>query len=98
MLEYQCVFAGKTLEYVDEHESSKRCSRCGKDKPMPHDPRIYRCQNGGLIMDRDENSAVNHDQRFLARLPSTHGRSRAVCGCMHRNSSTCDHTLRTAAR
>ena len=29
MLEYKCVLAGKTLEYVDERESSKRCSRCG---------------------------------------------------------------------
>ena len=85
MLSYKCVLAGKTLEYVDERESSKRCSRCGHTQPMPLYQRTYRCQNGGLVMDRDENSAVNHYQRFFARLPSTHGRSRAVCGCVHRN-------------
>src|ERR1051326_2903049 len=47
-------------------------------------------------MDRDENSAINHYQRLFARLPSTHGRSRAVCGCVHRNGQ-CVTTLRTAA-
>ena len=73
MLEYKCVLAGKTLEYIDERDSSKRCSRCGHLQPMPHNPRTYRCQNGGLVMDRDENSAVTHSQRFFARLPSTHG-------------------------
>ena len=73
MLEYKCVQAGKTLEYVDEHDSSKRCSRCGHLQPMPLWKRTYRCQNCGLVMDRDENSAVNHYQRFFARLPSTHG-------------------------
>ena len=54
-------------------ESSKRCSRCGQLQPMPLWKRTYRCQNCGLVMDRDENSAVNHYQRFFARLPSTHG-------------------------
>ena len=85
MLEYKCVLAQKTLEHVDERESSKRCSRCGHTQPMPLYQRTYRCQNGGLVLDRDENSAVTHYQRFFARLPSTHGRSRAVCGCIHRN-------------
>ena len=88
MLAYKCVQAGKTLAYIDERDSSKRCSRCGHMKPMPLYQRTYRCQYCGLVMDRDENSAVTHYQRFFARLPSTHGRSRAVCGCVHRNSST----------
>jgi putative transposase len=68
MLSYKCALAGKTLEYIDEHDSSKMCSRCGHKQPMPHDPRTYRCQNCGLVMDRDDNSAVNHYQRFFARL------------------------------
>ena len=62
-----------TLAYIDEHASSKRCSRCGHLQPMPHNPRIYRCANCGLGMDRDENSAVNHYHRFFARLVATHG-------------------------
>ncbi len=68
MLEYKCVLAGKTLEYVDERDSSKRCSRCGHKHPMPLYKRTYRCENCGLVMDRDDNSAVNHYQRFFARL------------------------------
>jgi putative transposase len=68
MLTYKCALAGKALEYIDEHDSSKRCSRCGHTHPMPLYQRIYRCQNCGLMMDRDENSAVNHYQRFFARL------------------------------
>ena len=72
MLEYKCVLAGKTLEYIDERDSSKTCSRCGQQH-MPLYKRVYRCQNCGLVVDRDENSAVHHYQRFFARLPSTHG-------------------------
>ena len=68
MLTYKYVLAGKTLEYIDEHDSSKQCSRCGHLQPMPLYKRTYRCQNCGLVMDRDENSAVNHYQRFFARL------------------------------
>ncbi len=68
MLEYKCVLAGKTLEYVDERDSSKTCSRCGHQQPMPLYKRVYRCENCGLVLDRDENSAVNHYQRFFARL------------------------------
>jgi putative transposase len=68
MLTYKCALAGKTLEYVDERDSSKRCSQCGHKQPMPLYQRTYRCQNCGLVMDRDENSAVNHYRRFFARL------------------------------
>jgi transposase len=40
---------------------------------MPLWKRTYRCGTCGLVLDRDENSAVNLRERFLARLPSTHG-------------------------
>ncbi len=36
--------------------------------PMPLYKRTYRCENCGLVMDRDENSAHNILARFLARL------------------------------
>jgi putative transposase len=68
MLTYKCALAGKVLEKVDEHDSSKECSQCGQKQPMPLYKRTYRCQNCGLVMDRDDNSAVNHYQRFVARL------------------------------
>ena len=68
MLTYKWRLSGKVLEIQDESHTSKTCSRCGRKQPMPQNPRTYRCQNCGLVMDRDENSAVNHYQRFFARL------------------------------
>ena len=35
---------------------------------MPLCKRTYRCGNCGLVMDRDENCAINILRRFLARL------------------------------
>jgi transposase len=40
---------------------------------MPLWKRTYRCGNCRLEIDRDENSAVNLRERFLARLVATHG-------------------------
>jgi len=44
------------------------CSGCGTLKDMPLYKRTYHCDTCGLIMDRDENSAVNILHRYLARL------------------------------
>jgi putative transposase len=86
MLRYKCVLYGKELAILDERDTSKMCSSCGKKQAMPLYKRTYRCANTDcrLVMDRDENSAVNMLKRYLARL-GPHGRSRAVCGCFHRN-------------
>ena len=73
MLAYKCQLAGKVLEVIDERDTSKTCSRCGHTQPMPLWKRTYRCGTCGLVMDRDENSAVNIRERFLARLVATHG-------------------------
>ena len=48
--------------------TSKTCSRCGHKQAMPLWVRTYRCANCGLVMNRDENSAVNINQQFLAGL------------------------------
>lgn len=68
MLTYKCQFYGKDLILVDERDTSKTCSRCGHKQLMPLWKRTYRCENCGLVRDRDENSAVNILMRFLARL------------------------------
>ena len=81
MLEYKCVLAGKKLEYVDERDTSKTCSGCGEMQPMPLYKRTYRCEHCGLVLDRDENSAVNQLRRFLARLgPHTASAVRCIAG------------------
>ncbi len=68
MLTYKCVLFGKEVHLIDERDTSKMCSGCGTKQAMPLYKRVYHCQNCGLVMDRDENSAINIYQRFLARL------------------------------
>ena len=70
MLTYKCLLAGKTVELEDEHDTSKRCRGSGHLQEMPLYKRVYRCSNPTclLVLDRDENSARNIFQRYLARL------------------------------
>jgi putative transposase len=68
MLDYKCQLAGKELIKLDERDTSKTCSGCGNMQSMPLYKRTYRCRTYGLVMDRDENSAINILRRFLARL------------------------------
>jgi putative transposase len=70
MLTYKCVRYGKELVLIDERNTSKRCSGCGRLQDMPLWKRTYRCphEDCRLVMDRDENSAVNILKRFFARL------------------------------
>ena len=58
---------------LDERDTSKTCSGCGHKQSMPLWKRTYRCPKCGMVMDRDENSAINILVRYLARLePHTH--------------------------
>ena len=68
MLTYKCKLYGKELVFLDERNTSKMCSGCGKLQAMPLWKRTYCCTECGLVMDRDDNSAVNILTRFLARL------------------------------
>ena len=79
MLTYKCLLAGKELEFLDERDTSKTCSGCGQKQDMPLYQRAYRCGNCGLVLDRDENSAINILRRFLARLGPHTRRKRVRC-------------------
>jgi putative transposase len=80
MLTYKCQLYGKERVFLDERNTSKACSGCGNLQAMPLWKRTYGCTNCGLVMDRDENSAVNILMRFLARRgPHT---SSGVCGVL----------------
>ncbi len=68
MLIYKCQMHGKELIFLDERDTSKTCSCCGKKQPMPLWKRTYRCTKCGLIMDRDENSAYNILNRYVTGL------------------------------
>ena len=69
MLVYKCLRFGKELHIIDERDTTRTCHVCKCKKDMPLWVRTYRCANCGLVMDRDENSAINIYQRFLAGLP-----------------------------
>jgi len=68
MLVYKCMLYGKDLVILDERDTSKTCSGCGHKQNMPLWKRTYRCPECRLVVDRDENSAVNILKRYLARL------------------------------
>ncbi len=67
MLTYKCLRFGKELFIISERDTTKTCHVCKHKKDMPLWQRTYRCENCGLVMDRDENSAVNIYERFFAR-------------------------------
>ncbi len=71
MLKYKCLHVGKELHIISERDTTKMCHACKCKQDMPLHVRTYRCENCGLVMDRDDNSAVNIYQRFLAR-PGPH--------------------------
>ncbi len=68
MLTYKCQLYGKDLQFLDERNTSKTCSGCGHLQAMPLWKRTYCCTECGLVMDRDDNSAVNILTRYFARL------------------------------
>jgi IS605 OrfB family transposase len=67
MLTYKCQLYGKDLQFLDERNTSKACSGCGNLQAMPLWKRTYCCTACGLVIDRDENSAINILQRYFAR-------------------------------
>jgi IS605 OrfB family transposase len=71
MLKYKCLRFGKALFIIDERDTTKMCHVCKCKQDMALWVRTYRCENCGLVMDRDENSALNIYERFLAR-PGPH--------------------------
>jgi putative transposase len=81
MLEYKCLRFGKKLLMMDERDTTRTCHACKHKQDMPLWQRTYRCpnENCGLVMDRDENIAVNIYQRFLARPGPHTPKSSAVC-------------------
>ncbi len=93
MLIYKCQLYGKDLQFLDERNTSKMCSRCGHLQAMPLWKRTYSCAECGLTMDRDDNSAVNILMRFLARR-GPHAGDPARCAAVFTaidDVNTCEH-------
>lgn len=60
-MEYKCEDRGIKLQFVDRfYPSSKTCSCCGSVKSnLKLSDRTYRCNECGLVIDRDFNAALN---------------------------------------
>ena len=55
---YKAAEAGRRVVYVNPRNTSKMCSRCGQLVEKTLADRVHRC-SCGLVLDRDENAAIN---------------------------------------
>lgn len=67
-LSYKCALQGREAVNADERCTTQRCNRCGHRQKLDPSVRVYRCPKCGLVMGRDENSAVNMLNEILAEL------------------------------
>ncbi len=56
---YKAENAGRIVVLVDPRNTTKKCSRCGEMVEKPLSVRIHACPICGLVMDRDQNAAIN---------------------------------------
>lgn len=70
-LAYKSDWYGSTLVIDDRfYPSSKLCSGCGTIKDtLALGERVFACDACGLVLDRDENAAINLRNLALAQLP-----------------------------
>ncbi|MHA1207260.1 MAG: RNA-guided endonuclease InsQ/TnpB family protein [Candidatus Hodarchaeales archaeon] len=67
LLTYKARLIGKRVIVVDERFTSKTCAFCGhKKEHMPLSERTFHCEICGIVIDRDQNSAINIMKRFLS--------------------------------
>lgn len=56
---YKAESAGTTVVLVNPANTSKTCSKCGELVAKDLNDRIHKCPYCGLVIDRDENAAIN---------------------------------------
>ncbi|MFX1286818.1 MAG: RNA-guided endonuclease InsQ/TnpB family protein [Promethearchaeota archaeon] len=67
LLTYKAKKIGKRVTVIDERDTTKTCSVCGHIKEwMALSERIYHCEVCEIVLDRDQNSAINIMKRFLS--------------------------------
>jgi putative transposase len=65
---YKAEEAGKRVEFVDPKNTSQECSNCGRIVKKSLSQRVHKCPFCGLIMDRDQNAAINILKRGLKNV------------------------------
>jgi putative transposase len=65
---YKAAEAGTVVELINPKGTSQRCSSCGEVVPKTLAVRVHKCPHCGLVMDRDENAAINILNRGLDKV------------------------------
>lgn len=68
ILEAVAVKRGVRVVKVNPHSTSQNCSTCGHKVPKTLSVRLHHCPKCGLLMDRDENAAVNILNRAISEV------------------------------
>src|SRR5262249_49648690 len=59
ILEAKAAGAGRQVVAVPPAHTTQECSGCGERVPKRLSVRTHVCPSGGLVLDRDENAALN---------------------------------------
>jgi putative transposase len=65
---YKAEEAGTVIELVNPRGTSQECSSCGEIVQKTLAVRVHKCPHCGLVMDRDENAALNILNRGLENV------------------------------
>jgi transposase, IS605 OrfB family, central region len=65
---YKVEETGGKVEFVNPKNTSQECSNCGKIVKKPLSQRVHKCPFCGLVVDRDENAAINILKKGLVNL------------------------------
>ncbi|WP_275994051.1 RNA-guided endonuclease InsQ/TnpB family protein [Argonema antarcticum] len=68
ILESVAVKCGVRVVKVSPHSTTQDCSGCGTKVPKTLSIRLHECHKCGLVMDRDENAALNILDRALSEV------------------------------
>ncbi len=71
ILEAKAACAGRQVIAIPAHYTSQDCSGCGERVPKSLSIRTHVCPSCGLVLDRDENAAINILRAGQARQAST---------------------------
>jgi len=71
ILAFKAACAGKRVSAVPAHYTSQECSDCGELVPKSLSVRTHICPSCGLVLDRDENAALNILRAGQARQART---------------------------
>jgi putative transposase len=65
---YKAAWAGTSVAFVDPRNTSQVCSACGVKGPHKDlSERTHTCTSCGVVLDRDQNAALNIKARWLGR-------------------------------